>query len=69
MRVDARSQANGNVMRTNMKLWSIAILLAFSLADRAPAGGAVTFQQHDGSLAIRNGNGSDGVYTTISNVF
>jgi hypothetical protein len=43
-------------MRTNMKPWSIAILLAFSLADRAPAGGTVPFQQYDESLAICRGH-------------
>ncbi len=32
-------------MRTNMKPWLIAILLAFSLADRAPAVRAITFRQ------------------------
>jgi hypothetical protein len=53
-------------MRTNMKPWSIAILLAFSLADRDPAGRAVTFQQHDDGLAIRSSNGSDGAYPTIT---
>ncbi len=42
-------------MRANMKSGLMAVLLAFSLADRTPAGEAASFEQRDGSLAIRIG--------------